>query len=117
MSSVFESDKELLLQAIELMVVDALVKANDFLDIASCIEDPSQYWKVSGAFYYILFHFYYCPDSQNAMLEMIQMQLDDTIIRTIETAPNKELKEARDLILRIRRRNLYQVSFCWSLLF
>lgn len=51
------------------------------------------------------------------MLEMIQMQLDDTIIRTIETAPNKELKEARDLILRIRRRNLYQVSFCWSLLF
>ncbi|ONI19533.1 hypothetical protein PRUPE_3G283700 [Prunus persica] len=68
-------------KAIELMVVDALVKANDYLDIASHIEDPSQYWK-----------------------------LDDTIIRTIETAPNEELKEARDLILRIRRRNLYQ--FC-----
>ncbi|KAM1015163.1 hypothetical protein ACFX1T_044878 [Malus domestica] len=68
-------------KAIELMVIDALVKANDFLDIASRIEDPSQYWK-----------------------------LDDTIIRTIETAPNEELKEARDLILRIRRRNLYQ--FC-----
>lgn len=38
------------------------------------------------------------------------MQLDDSIIKTIETAPNEELKEARDLILRIRRRNLYQVS-------
>lgn len=46
------------------------------------------------------------------------MQLDDTIIKTIETAPNQELKESRDLILRIRSRNLYQVlklvgnSFC-----
>lgn len=37
------------------------------------------------------------------------MQLDDTIIKTIETAPNQELKESRDLILRIRSRNLYQV--------
>lgn len=37
------------------------------------------------------------------------MQLDDTIMKTIETAPNPELKESRDLILRIRRRNLYQV--------
>lgn len=27
-------------------MVDALVKANDYLDIASHIEDPSQYWKV-----------------------------------------------------------------------
>lgn len=43
-------------------------------------------------------------------LEIVQMQLDDTILRTIETAPNEELKEARDLILRIRRRNLYQVT-------
>lgn len=68
-------------KAIELMVVDALVKANDYLQISSHIEDPSEYWK-----------------------------LDDTILRTIETAPNEELKEARDLILRIRRRNLYQ--FC-----
>ncbi|XP_061988208.1 uncharacterized protein LOC133706674 [Rosa rugosa] len=68
-------------KAIELMVVDALVKANDYLQISSHIEDPAEYWK-----------------------------LDDSIIRTIETAPNEELKEARDLILRIRRRNLYQ--FC-----
>ncbi|KAI5665539.1 hypothetical protein M9H77_15392 [Catharanthus roseus] len=68
-------------KAIELMVVDALVQANDYLNIASHIQDPSQYWK-----------------------------LDDTILKTIETAPNEELKEARDLVLRIRRRDLYQ--FC-----
>lgn len=68
-------------KAIELMVVDALVSANNYLQIASHIQDPSQYWK-----------------------------LDDTIIKTIETAPDQELKESRDLILRIRRRDLYQ--FC-----
>ncbi|CAA7402237.1 unnamed protein product [Spirodela intermedia] len=68
-------------KAIELMLVDALVKANDFLEISSHIYDPSEYWK-----------------------------LDDTIIKTIETAPNPELQESRDLIRRIRRRELYQ--FC-----
>ncbi|KAK4367467.1 hypothetical protein RND71_011259 [Anisodus tanguticus] len=68
-------------KAIELMVVDALVKANDYLQIASHIEHPSQYWK-----------------------------LDDTILKIIETAPDPELKESRDLILRVRRRDLYQ--FC-----
>ncbi|KAL1345881.1 hypothetical protein HN51_019555 [Arachis hypogaea] len=68
-------------KAIELMVVDALVQANDYLEISSHILNPSEYWK-----------------------------LDDTIIKTIETAPIQELKESRELILRIRRRNLYQ--FC-----
>ncbi|KAL2498306.1 HD domain-containing metal-dependent phosphohydrolase family protein [Abeliophyllum distichum] len=68
-------------KAIELMVVDALLEANNYLEIASHIHDPSQYWK-----------------------------LDDTIIKTIETAPQQELKESRNLILRIRRRDLYQ--FC-----
>ncbi|KAK1568115.1 hypothetical protein Q3G72_020768 [Acer saccharum] len=68
-------------KAIELMVADALLEANDFLEISSSIEDPSDYWK-----------------------------LDDTIIKAIEIAPNQELKKARDLILRIHRRNLYQ--FC-----
>ncbi|KAL6518844.1 hypothetical protein OROHE_017597 [Orobanche hederae] len=68
-------------KAVELMLVDALVSANNYLQIASHIQDPSQYWK-----------------------------LDDTIIKTIETAPDQELKESRDLILRIRRRDLYQ--FC-----
>lgn len=37
------------------------------------------------------------------------LQLDDTIIKTIETAEDQELREARDLIRRIRRRDLYQV--------
>ncbi|WJX65403.1 hypothetical protein P8452_50071 [Trifolium repens] len=68
-------------KAIELMVVDALVQANDYLQISSSIQDPAEYWK-----------------------------LDDSIIKTIETSPCPELKEARELILRIRRRNLYQ--FC-----
>ncbi|VFQ93166.1 unnamed protein product [Cuscuta campestris] len=68
-------------KAMELMVVDALVKANDYLQIASCIDEPAQYW-----------------------------QLDDTIVKTIETSSCPELKESRDLILRIRRRELYQ--FC-----
>ncbi|XP_052189486.1 uncharacterized protein LOC127799470 isoform X2 [Diospyros lotus] len=68
-------------KAIEIMIVDALLKANDYLDIASHVQDPSQYWK-----------------------------LDDTILKTIEIAPDQELREARDLILRVRRRDLYQ--FC-----
>ncbi|XP_034706607.1 deoxynucleoside triphosphate triphosphohydrolase SAMHD1 homolog [Vitis riparia] len=68
-------------KAIDLMVLDALVKANDYLEISSHIDDPAQYWK-----------------------------LDDTIIKTIETAPDQELRESRDLIRRIRRRDLYQ--FC-----
>ncbi|KAK2661798.1 hypothetical protein Ddye_000372 [Dipteronia dyeriana] len=68
-------------KAIELMVADALLEANDFLEISASIEDPSDYWK-----------------------------LDDSIIKTIGIAPNQELKKARDLILRIHRRNLYQ--FC-----
>ena len=37
------------------------------------------------------------------------MQLDDTILKTIEIAPDQELAEAKDLILRVRRRQLYQV--------
>ncbi|ONK81331.1 uncharacterized protein A4U43_C01F27890 [Asparagus officinalis] len=68
-------------KAIELMLVDALVKANNYLSIASHISDPAQYWK-----------------------------LDDTIMKAIETAPDEELKESRDILRRIRRRELYQ--FC-----
>lgn len=66
-------------KAIELMIVDALTKANDVLQIASSIQDPSTYWK-----------------------------LDDTIIKTIETHASPELKESKDLIQRIRRRELYK---------
>lgn len=35
-------------QAVELMIADALVQANDYLEIASHIQDPSQYWKVKS---------------------------------------------------------------------
>ncbi|XP_065847252.1 uncharacterized protein [Euphorbia lathyris] len=66
-------------KAIELMVVDALLKANRHLRITSAIHNPAEFWK-----------------------------LDDSILKTIETSSSTELKEARDLILRIRRRDLYQ---------
>ncbi|XP_018478010.1 uncharacterized protein LOC108849016 isoform X2 [Raphanus sativus] len=68
-------------KAIELMIVDAMVKANDYLGISTNIDDPAEYWK-----------------------------LDDTILKTIEIAPDSELAEAKELILRVRRRQLYQ--FC-----
>lgn len=68
-------------KAVELMFVDALTKANNHLDILSCIDDPAEYWK-----------------------------LDDSVMKHIETSRSEELKESRDLILRIRRRDLYQ--FC-----
>ncbi|KAK4598108.1 hypothetical protein RGQ29_015555 [Quercus rubra] len=66
-------------KAIELMVIDALLKANDSLDIASSIHQPAEFWK-----------------------------LDDTILKIIEISNTQELKEARDIIQRIRRRELYQ---------
>ncbi|MCD7464560.1 hypothetical protein HAX54_052988 [Datura stramonium] len=68
-------------KAIELMVVDALIKANDHLQIASHIDEPAQYWK-----------------------------LDDTIVKRIETSTHQDLEESRNLIRRIRRRDIYQ--FC-----
>ncbi|KAL3368393.1 hypothetical protein AABB24_009317 [Solanum stoloniferum] len=68
-------------KAIELMVVDALIKANDHLQIDSLIDEPAQYW-----------------------------MLDDTIVKTIETSTHQDLEESRNLIRRIRRRDIYQ--FC-----
>ncbi|KAL5582555.1 hypothetical protein UlMin_014997 [Ulmus minor] len=68
-------------KAVELMVVDALLKANSYLHIDSQVDNPADYWK-----------------------------LDDSILRAIEISPDQELKESKDLVLRIRRRNLYQ--FC-----
>ncbi|KAL5652726.1 hypothetical protein ACJX0J_038184, partial [Zea mays] len=38
------------------------------------------------------------------------IELDDTIIKTIETAPNNELKKAKEIIQRIRRRELYKAG-------
>ncbi|KAL9679546.1 hypothetical protein QQ045_017411 [Rhodiola kirilowii] len=68
-------------KAIELMVVDALLQASDVLQISSSVNDPAEFWK-----------------------------LDDTIVKTIETSSSQQLKESKELILRIRRRDLYQ--FC-----
>uniref|UniRef100_A0A453DNG3 HD domain-containing protein n=1 Tax=Aegilops tauschii subsp. strangulata TaxID=200361 RepID=A0A453DNG3_AEGTS len=39
-----------------------------------------------------------------------KVKLDDTIVKSIETAPNDELKKAKEIIQRIRRRELYK--FC-----
>lgn len=36
-------------------------------------------------------------------------QLDDTVVKSIETSDKKQLKESRDILLRIRRRDLYRV--------
>ncbi|XP_051121989.1 uncharacterized protein LOC127245266 [Andrographis paniculata] len=66
-------------KAVELMGLDALAMANDALKISSFIDDPAEFWK-----------------------------LDDTILKTIETSTNQDLKESRDLLRRIRRRDLYQ---------
>ncbi|AQK89787.1 HD domain-containing metal-dependent phosphohydrolase family protein [Zea mays] len=46
------------------------------------------------------------------ILHPLKLQLDDTIIKTIETAPNNELKKAKEIIQRIRRRELYKFQFC-----
>ncbi|EMS65572.1 Protein SAMHD1-like protein [Triticum urartu] len=68
-------------KAVELMLVDALVEANEYLGISLHADDPEDFWK-----------------------------LDDTIVKSIETAPNDELKKAKEIIQRIRRRELYK--FC-----
>ncbi|KAI5003907.1 hypothetical protein ZWY2020_031150 [Hordeum vulgare] len=68
-------------KAVELMLVDALVEANEYLGISLHAHDPEDFWK-----------------------------LDDTIVKSIETAPNDELKKAKEIIQRIRRRELYK--FC-----
>ncbi|KAF9623022.1 hypothetical protein IFM89_036003 [Coptis chinensis] len=45
----FATHADLYRTAIELMLVDALVKANSFLNISSHINDPSEYWKLDDA--------------------------------------------------------------------
>ncbi|KAJ4974251.1 hypothetical protein NE237_007425 [Protea cynaroides] len=66
-------------KAIELMCVDALVEADSYLEISSKINQPADFWK-----------------------------LDDTIIKRIEIDTSNELRDSRNLIQRIRRRDLYQ---------
>ena len=98
------------------MVVDALVKADDYLKISLYPFDPAQFWKVflllCDISYFILTHLY----SEAYLLIVFCSQLDDTILKTIEFADSKKLKESRNIIQRIRRRDLYQVisKFCLS---
>lgn len=66
-------------KALEYMLVDALVLANDYLLISENIQDPENFWK-----------------------------LDDTILKTIETSDKRELAEAQKIVIRMRRRQLYR---------
>ncbi|KAL3691952.1 hypothetical protein R1sor_005603 [Riccia sorocarpa] len=68
-------------KAMELMVADAFLLADNYLLISDQIRSPEAFWK-----------------------------LDDTILKAIETADQQELQAARQLVLRLRRRQLYQ--FC-----
>lgn len=91
------------------MVVDALLKANDHLGISSSIHQPAEYWKV-WTLHVIRVWLGLLSSTLFNNTIYLKLQLDDSILRTIETAPDQELKESRDLIQRIRRRELYQVS-------
>jgi hypothetical protein len=66
-------------KAIEYMVVDALLSADPILDISGRIFDPEQY-----------------------------LYLTDSIFEEIERSTDPRLAPAREIILRIRRRDLYR---------
>ena len=66
-------------KAIEYMVVDALLAADPILDISSRIDDPERY-----------------------------LYLTDSILEQIECSDDPRLTPAREIILRIRRRDLYR---------
>lgn len=66
-------------KALEFMVIDSLLLANNHLLISEQVFDPEDFWK-----------------------------LDDTVLKGIETSTDEELKEARNIIIRMRRRDLYQ---------
>lgn len=120
------------------MLVDAFLMANDYLKLTSYIEGPSKFWKVCvnelrEVFWRnpILISIYLEKLFSSAHLAISKwlvhierftktwmwyhkglwwgFQLDDTILKTIETAEQPELQEAREVVLRMRRRQLYQV--------
>ncbi|MCO5595830.1 hypothetical protein L7F22_049881 [Adiantum nelumboides] len=72
-------------KALEYMLVDALVLANNYLLISENVQDPDNFWK-----------------------------LDDTILKIIKTSDKRELAEAQKLVIRMRRRELYQTSLSTS---
>ncbi|MCO5548853.1 hypothetical protein L7F22_002315 [Adiantum nelumboides] len=67
-------------KALEYMLVDALVLANNYLLISENVQDPENFWK-----------------------------LDDTIMKIIEISDKTELAEAQKLVIQMHRRELYQV--------
>ncbi|CAM6092315.1 unnamed protein product [Calypogeia fissa] len=68
-------------KALELMMADAFLLADNYVGISQHIHSPEFFWK-----------------------------LDDGILKAIETSDPPELEEARQVIQRIRRRQLYK--FC-----
>jgi deoxynucleoside triphosphate triphosphohydrolase SAMHD1 len=99
------------------MLVDALVEANDYLGISLHANDPEYFWKVWYQplfFYWVLFFSLSILRVDRCKkkilhVDLLKFQLDDTIIKGIETAPNNELKKSKEIIQRIRRRELYKV--------
>jgi deoxynucleoside triphosphate triphosphohydrolase SAMHD1 len=92
-------------KAVELMLVDALVKAENYLKISSYPLDPAEYWKVC----YLCFSHLKSNIMESILMACEFYQLDDTVIKSIETSHKKQLKESRDILMRIRRRDLYRV--------
>ncbi|KAI8583987.1 hypothetical protein K450DRAFT_220918 [Umbelopsis ramanniana AG] len=66
-------------KAVECMITDILVAADPFLKISESVEDPKKFWK-----------------------------LTDGILKTIEHSEDDELKDARQIIKRLRTRKLYR---------
>ncbi|CAG8742438.1 10603_t:CDS:10, partial [Dentiscutata erythropus] len=66
-------------RAIDHMVIDALMKADSYYDIKNAIKEPTEYIK-----------------------------LNDSILSTIEHSKCEELEESRNIVKRIRRRDLYR---------
>ncbi|CAG8625222.1 6072_t:CDS:10 [Paraglomus occultum] len=66
-------------KAIDFMIADALIKAKDFYQLAQAVEDPELY-----------------------------VMLDDTILRRIEHSSDKELGTSREILRRLRKRQLYK---------
>lgn len=102
------------------MLVDALLAADGYLKISSLSLDPSQFWKVPSTivlYFVLIFGIIYSYLQYFKIVHLFDLQLDDTILKTIETADKKQLKESRDIIRRIRRRDLYQVATCMLYVF
>lgn len=66
-------------KAVEYMICDAMLEANNVMKIAEAVDDPREY-----------------------------QHLTDHVLKTIEVSKQPELAAARRIVLNIRKRNLYQ---------